>query len=96
MKKIDPVELPINGTLDLHSFLPRDVNKLIPDYLRECRRHGIYQARIIHGRGTGTLRRTVHTILSRMKEVESFGLAGDGAGGWGATIVRLRHPVPGE
>jgi len=86
----DPVELPIDGILDLHTFHPRDVKELVPDYLRECRARGISNVRIIHGKGTGSLRTTVHAILERMPEVESFRLAGDDGGGWGATLVDLR------
>jgi DNA-nicking Smr family endonuclease len=92
MKEQEPVELPIDGTLDLHAFLPKEVDELIPEYIRACREKGIYQLRIVHGKGTGTLRRKVHAILGRLKEVDSFGLAGHGAGGWGATIVMLRPP----
>jgi dsDNA-specific endonuclease/ATPase MutS2 len=87
----DPVEIPIDGELDLHAFQPRDVDDLVPRYLRECREKGIFQVRLVHGKGTGTLRRKVHAILLRMEEVRSFRLAGDEAGGWGATIVVL-HP----
>jgi DNA-nicking Smr family endonuclease len=87
----DPVELPVDGVLDLHAFLPRDVDDLVPRYLRECRKKGIYQVRLVHGKGTGTLRRKVHASLRRMEEVRCFRLAGDEAGGWGATIVVL-HP----
>ena len=90
MKKPAPVEYPINGILDLHFFQPRDVDKLIPDYLDECRKRGIYQVRIVHGKGTGILRKRVHSILSKHKDVESFSLAGESAGSWGATIVKLK------
>ncbi len=86
----DPVELPINGTLDLHCFLPGEVDELIPEYLKECLKRGIRQVRIVHGKGTGALRRKVHSILGRLREVDSFSLAGESAGGWGATIVKLR------
>lgn len=84
------VDFPIDGTLDLHMFSPGDVKNLVPDYLAECRRRGILQIRIIHGKGTGALRRTVHAILERLPEVLDFRLAGENAGGWGATSVTLR------
>jgi DNA-nicking Smr family endonuclease len=87
-----PIELPIDGVLDLHTFRPQVVKELIPDYLAECRARGILDVRIIHGKGTGALRRTVHAILARLPEVASFQLAGEDAGGWGATGVLLRPP----
>jgi dsDNA-specific endonuclease/ATPase MutS2 len=85
-----PHELPVDGTLDLHTFRPEDVKDLVPDYLAECRKKGILQVRIIHGKGIGALRETVHAMLSRMPEVASFRLAGEDAGSWGATIVALK------
>jgi dsDNA-specific endonuclease/ATPase MutS2 len=84
------VEIPIDGTLDLHAFRPRDVKQLVPDYLEECRRRGIYQVRIVHGKGTGALRRTVHAVLDRHPDVIDYRLGGHGGGDWGATIVTLR------
>ena len=83
-------ELPVDGTLDLHTFRPEDVKDLVPDYLTECRKIGILQVRIIHGKGIGTLREVVHATLKRMPEVESFRLGGEDAGGWGSTIVILK------
>jgi len=86
----DPVEMPIDGTLDLHTFRPEEVKDVVQDYLAECRERGILQVRIIHGKGIGTLRETVHAMLSRTPEVASFQLGGEDAGGWGATIVHLK------
>ena len=85
----DAIEYPVDGVLDLHTFHPRDVKDLVTEYLRICRERGILDVRIIHGKGTGTLRRTVHATLEKLPEVESFRLAGDSSG-WGATIVRLK------
>jgi hypothetical protein len=87
----DPVEIPIDGILDLHTFQPREVKELVADYLAECRERGILQVRIIHGKGTGALRETVHSVLRRLPDVVGFRLAGDPSG-WGATIVTLRGP----
>jgi DNA-nicking Smr family endonuclease len=87
------IELPIDGILDLHTFQPRDVKDLIPDYLAECRERGILQVRIVHGKGTGALRRTVHAVLDRLPQVAAYQLAGEDAGGWGATLVTI-EPMP--
>jgi DNA-nicking Smr family endonuclease len=89
---IDPVKLPIDGTLDLHTFHPRDLKELLPHYLETCRKKGILQVRIIHGKGTGTLRKTVHALLAKLNMVASFRTAGEDGGGWGATIVTLKIP----
>jgi DNA-nicking Smr family endonuclease len=89
-----PVELPIDGTLDLHAFHPRDVKDLVPEYLRACRERGILEVRIVHGKGIGALRETVHAVLDRLPEVESYRLAGEGRGSWGATLVVLRPSSP--
>lgn len=87
---LDPVELPIDGTLDLHTFKPRDVKDLVVEYLSVCQERGILEVRIVHGKGTGALRRTVHSVLEKIPEVSSFRLAGGDGGGWGATFVTLR------
>jgi dsDNA-specific endonuclease/ATPase MutS2 len=86
-----PVPLPITGELDLHTFLPRDLGQLIPAYLEECTARGIHEVRIVHGKGTGTLRTTVHALLQRNPLVASFRLGDETSGSWGATIVTLRR-----
>jgi DNA-nicking Smr family endonuclease len=86
----DPIQIPIDGVLDLHTFKPREVKDLVPDYLAACRERGILRVRIIHGKGIGTLRQTVHAILARHPDVVSFAQASEPFGGWGATIVHLK------
>jgi DNA-nicking Smr family endonuclease len=86
-----PVELAIDGLLDLHSFDPREVPELVMDYLAACREKGIYAVRLIHGKGTGALRETVHAALRRNPLVTGFRPAGEMEGGWGATVVVLRN-----
>ena len=88
-----PVPLPITDELDLHTFRPDEVGDLLGDYLAACVARGIGTVRIVHGKGIGNLRRTVHAILARQPTVVSFALAGEHFGGWGATMVRLRPLV---
>jgi DNA-nicking Smr family endonuclease len=82
--------LPIDGVLDLHTFRPQDLGDLVPEYLAECRFRGILEVRIVHGKGIGNVKRSVHAILSRLPDVASFSEAGPHYGGAGAMIVRLR------
>ena len=89
----DSVPVPIDGCLDLHTFSPKDLKTLIPDYLDECRLRNILQVRIIHGKGKGNLRRSVHAILGRIGYVRSYRLAGPDSGSWGATLVDLAPPL---
>lgn len=92
----DPVALEIDGTLDLHPFSPKDLKTLIPDYLEECRKKGIVEIKIIHGKGIGNIRRSVHALLERNSLVADYRQAELHNGSWGATIVTLKElPNPG-
>jgi DNA-nicking Smr family endonuclease len=87
----DPVTLPIDGTLDLHTFLPKEVASVVADYLDACAEKGIHSVRIVHGKGIGALRRTVEAALKKHPLVASFRTAGEDGGGWGATLVELKR-----
>jgi DNA-nicking Smr family endonuclease len=89
----DPVALPITGELDLHTFRPNEITALLEDYFAECRRRSLLRVRVIHGKGTGTLRATVHAQLRRSPAVQGFAQGDEHSGGWGATIVTLK---PGD
>ena len=85
----EPVRLVLGDELDLHAFHPREAAGIVADYLDHAVAHHWPRVRIIHGKGTGALRETVHAVLRRHAAVARFGLAPDG-GGWGATVVELR------
>lgn len=85
-----PVALPITGELDLHTFRPQDLGELIPAYLEACAAKGLHEVRIIHGKGTGTLRTTVHRLLQRSPRVLRYRSGDETSGSWGATLVTLR------
>jgi dsDNA-specific endonuclease/ATPase MutS2 len=86
----DVVELPLEDVLDLHSFPPDEIKSLVADYLQEAYKAGFAEVRIIHGKGIGVQREIVRAIASRDPHVASVHQAGEGAGSWGATIVRFR------
>ena len=87
----EPVEFQISDELDLHTFRPSELGDLIPDYIGLCLQKNIFRIRIIHGKGIGTLRETVHGLLRKDSRVLRFKLADQAEGGWGATIAWLTH-----
>jgi DNA-nicking Smr family endonuclease len=88
---MEPIKMPITDIIDLHTFQPKEVPDLLDDYFSECIDAGIFSVRIIHGKGHGILKKRVHAILQKHSLVESFTVAPPEAGGWGATIVKLRR-----
>jgi len=89
---VEPVHIPINGVLDLHTFNPREGKELLNDYISACLEKEIYALRIIHGKGKGILKQRVCALLEKHPAVASFSDAPMGAGGWGATLVVLKKP----
>jgi dsDNA-specific endonuclease/ATPase MutS2 len=86
----EPVRLEITDVFDLHTVSPREVRAVVEEYLREAQRKGFESVRIIHGKGVGVQRETVRAVLARTPFVERFSDAPPEAGGWGATVARLR------
>ena len=86
---MDIIEHPIDGILDLHAFRPKDAASVVDEYLMVCAERHIYEVKIIHGKGKGELRRTVHALLAKHPLVADFTLD-SGSSGWGATIVYLK------
>lgn len=87
---MEPVVVPIDGILDLHTFNPRELPELLIDYLSACREKGIFNVRVIHGKGKGIQRARVHSLLAKNPMVKEFATAPGDAGGWGATLVTLK------
>ena len=88
------VVVPIEDSLDLHTFAPQDIPAVVGEYLEECARRGYSEVRLIHGRGTGTQRAIVRSLLRSHPLALEFGDAPPDRGGWGATVVRLRQGHP--
>ena len=88
--KDEPVEYPIDGTLDLHQFSPKETKEIVPEYIRECLQRGIFTLRIVHGKGVGVQREIVRSILEDHPNVVSFRHEGGSGGSWGATVVDLK------
>lgn len=87
--------VPVEDTIDLHSFLPSDTASVVEEYLAEAAARGLREVRIVHGRGIGAQRQTVRSVLARSPLVTEFRDAPPGRGGWGATVALLRAARPG-
>jgi len=92
----EPIRIPIENVLDLHTFRPKEIPSLLKEYLSACREARIYSVKIIHGKGKGQLKHRVHHLLKKHPIVASFSDAPSRAGGWGATIVELRREIDFE
>ena len=86
---MEPVVIPIDGVLDLHTFATGELNALLDDYIEACLEANIHDLRIIHGKGSGVLRQRVHALLKRDPRVARYEDAPPEAGGWGATLATL-------
>jgi len=87
----EPIVLPIEESIDLHAFQPKEIASVVEEYLNESRQAGFSEVRLIHGKGGGVQRRIVRSVLSRHPAVLSYHDAPAEAGGWGATVVILKR-----
>ena len=90
MDPSEPVHLPIEDSLDLHAFAPKDVRPVVDEYLKEAAARGFREVRLIHGRGIGAQRASVQSLLAGHPLVLRFFDAPPERGGWGATVVLLK------
>jgi len=87
----EPVaELPIEDSIDLHGFQPRDVLSVVDSYLEVAAERGFDEVRLIHGRGKGVQRARIQELLATHPLVAEFRDAPATRGGWGATLVWLK------
>jgi DNA-nicking Smr family endonuclease len=86
----DPVEYPIDGTLDLHQFAPSETQAVVLAYIEACLERGICALRIVHGKGIGVQREIVRSVLAGHPHVISFRHEEGSGGSWGATVVDLK------
>jgi DNA-nicking Smr family endonuclease len=88
----DPVRVPIEDSIDLHPFAPKDIPSVVEAYLESAREAGFEEVRVIHGRGKGVQKERVRQVLARSEHVAHFEEATPDRGGFGATVVRLKGP----
>ena len=79
--------VPIEDSLDLHAFAPRDIKSVVEEYVTAAHEAGLREIRLIHGRGKGVQRGIVQQALERHPLVEEFWDAGESH--LGATVARL-------
>lgn len=79
--------VPIEDSLDLHPFAPRDIASVVEEYVRAAHDAGLREVRLIHGRGKGIQRGIVQAALERDPLVKSFHDAPDSH--LGATVALL-------
>lgn len=84
-------EIAVTDVIDLHTIPPRDVARVVEEYLRLTHEAGLPVVRIIHGKGIGVQRTIVHSILAKTSFVIDWTDAPPEAGGLGATIVGLNR-----
>ena len=88
----EPVHIPIEDAIDLHSFAPADVVSVVADYLQAAHEAGLVQVRLIHGRGKGMQRAAVQRLLRDHALVDRYWDAPESH--LGATLVILKHVTP--
>ena len=81
--------LPIEDSIDLHTFHPKDIPSVVEEYVRAAHDAGLREVRLIHGRGTGVQRGIVQAALERHPLVQSFHDAPESH--LGATVAALRR-----
>jgi len=85
----DPVEIPIEPEIDLHTFHPGEVKEVVEEYIFQCHQRKFPEVRIVHGKGRQVLRKIVNSVLEKSPLIKSYGAASSRSGGHGATIVCL-------
>lgn len=87
----ETVDIEITDSIDLHSFLPKDIRAVVLAYLEEAHKKGFGRVRIIHGKGIGVQREIVRKVLAESELVKGFRSGDEFSGGWGATIAELSN-----
>ena len=86
----ETVEIEITDSIDLHSFQPKDVKRVVEAYLDEALAKGYRFVRIIHGKGIGVQREIVRKLLTEKEFVKAFKSGDEFSGGSGSTIVEFK------